>query len=375
MKKLILWIVFSFLMFSVSFAQVSLNPTYTSDRFQPSDKFHAGCENQIDVVFQLSDSKINWLNAILHYDSDEIEILRIIANWEKEHNLTYTVENDKIVFGKLKSDWNWLDNVVFSVFFKSLEGTESTNFSFEKWSYVVDSKWNMVDLWWNYNFEFVEVPECDPDIVAPSIELLFPSNDTGEYAALDTYFQFKIDDSGKWINVDSIKIRIDSFEYSLAGIEHIWNDKILTIYPSIWMPFNTGFEVEVSVSDKQSYWKPNITSKIYKFQTSDELNLLNEIDPVEFRKIVDMNTYLKWTKDECELLSKIYSNGYESNWNILKSINDKLRCGDLHLVEITWNISVLETLDSWDNFSVFAMLGRILFGSSALFMIFSWLRK
>lgn len=375
MKKLILWIVFSFLMFSVSFAQVSLNPTYTSDRFQPSDKFHAGCENQIDVVFQLSDSKINWLNAILHYDSDEIEILRIIANWEKENNLTYTVENDKIVFGKLKSDWNWLDNVVFSVFFKSLDGIELTNFSFEKWSYVVDSKWNMVDLWWNYNFEFVEVPECDPDIVAPSIELLFPSNDTGEYAALDTYFQFKIDDSGKWINVDSIKIRIDSFEYSLAGIEHGWDDKILTIYPSIWMPFNTGFEVEVSVSDKQSYWKPNVTSKIYKFQTSDELNLLNEIDPVEFRKIVDMNTYLKWTKDECELLSKIYSNGYESNWSILQSINAKLRCEDLHLVEMTWNISVLENSDNWKDFSVFAMFGWILFGSSALFMVFSWLRK
>ncbi|MBO4515988.1 hypothetical protein J5751_00715 [bacterium] len=46
-------------MFGWSFAQVSVNPIYTSERFKPSDKFHAGCENQIDVVFHLNNSKIN----------------------------------------------------------------------------------------------------------------------------------------------------------------------------------------------------------------------------------------------------------------------------------------------------------------------------
>jgi hypothetical protein len=45
--------------FGLTFAQVSLNPVYTSERFQPSDKFHAGCENQINVVFSLNNSKIN----------------------------------------------------------------------------------------------------------------------------------------------------------------------------------------------------------------------------------------------------------------------------------------------------------------------------
>ena len=84
-----------------SFAQVALNPVYTSERFQPSDKFHAGCENQIDVVFKLDNSKINWVNAILHYDWDKVEVLKIITNGEKENNLTYTVENDKIIFSKL----------------------------------------------------------------------------------------------------------------------------------------------------------------------------------------------------------------------------------------------------------------------------------
>ena len=376
MKKLVLWIMSCVALIGLSFAQVSLNPIYTSERFSPSDKFHAGCENQIDVVFQLDKSKINWVNAILRYDWDDVDILKIVAVWEKENNLTYTVENDKIIFSKLKTEWDWLDNVMFSIIFKVWTELKKSNFSFEKWSYVVDSKWNMVDLEWNYNFEFVEVPECDPDIVAPSVELLFPSDKTWDYAALDSYFQFEIDDQGKWVNKDSIKIQIDKYEYTLQNIEHDRNDKILTVYPDFWMPFNTGFEVKISVSDKQSYWKPNTTTKIYKFETSDEMNLLNKINPVEFRKIVNMNNYIKWSNQECSLLSEIYSNFDQDDWEILESINKKLDCWELVFSEKN-NSNMWEdiVINNWKDFSVFAMIGWILFGSLVLFMVFSRLRK
>ena len=374
MRKWILWIITCLALFGWSFAQVSVNPIYTSERFKPSDKFHAGCENQIDVVFHLNNSKINWVNAILHNDWDRVEILKIVANGEKENNLTYTVEKDKIIFSKLKSDWNWLDTVTFSVLFKVSENEEFAKFSFEKWSYVVDSKWNMVELWWDYNFEFTEVPECDPDIVAPSVELVFPSDKTGDYVALDTYFQFEIDDSWKWINEDSIWIKVDKSAYTLNSVEHVWKGKILTIYPDIWMPFNTGFEVQISVSDKQSYWKPNTTQKTYKFQTSNELNLLNEINPVEFRKIVNMNNYLKWTKDECSLLSQVYSDLDDETMDVLKSINGKLWCEELVFVEKTWDIVVIDDND-WESFSVFAIVGWILFWSLFFSVVFGWLGK
>lgn len=377
MKKWIFWIVSSLAMFGLTFAQVSLNPIYTPERFSPSDKFHAGCENQIDVVFQLDNSKIDWLNAILDYDWDEVEILRILAVWEKENNLNYTVENDKIIFSKLKTDWEWMDKITFSLFFKVWTDLQISKFSFAKWSYVVDSKWNMVELEWNYDFQFSEVPECDPDIVAPSVELLFPKVESWDYVALDTYFQFEIDDQGKWVNTDSIIFKIDWWTYSIQMLEHEWNEKILTIYPDFWMPFNTWFEVEITVSDKQSYWKANTTSRLYEFQTSDELNLLNEIDPVQFRKIVNMDQYLKWTVDECNLLSELYSDSDQWRWELLKSINSRLDCWEMVVVEKTWSVNIVENIDEndWKDFSVFAMLGRILFGGSALFMIFSWLRK
>jgi hypothetical protein len=60
-------------------AQVELNPIYSPDRFQPSDKFHAGCENQLDVVFDLDSSNINGVNAILKYNSQDIDIIKIVA--------------------------------------------------------------------------------------------------------------------------------------------------------------------------------------------------------------------------------------------------------------------------------------------------------
>lgn len=377
MRKFILWIVSLFAVFGLTFAQVSLNPVYTSERFQPSDKFHAGCENQINVVFSLDNSKINWLNAILHYDWNNVDVLKIVVDWEKENNLSYTVENDKIIFSKLKSEWDWMNSITFSVFFRVWATLESSDFSFEKWSYVVDSKWNMVDFEWNYNFQFWEVPECDPDIVAPSVELLFPKVESWDYVALDTYFQFEVDDAWKWVNPDSIIFKIDGWTYSMQMLEHEWNDKILTIYPDFWMPFNTWFEVEITVSDKQSYWKANTTTALYEFQTSDGLNLLNEIDPVEFRKLVNMDQYFKWTTEECKLLSELYSDSDQWRWELLKSINSRLDCWEMVVVEKTWSVNIIENIDEedWKDFSVFAMLWWILFGSSALFMIFSWLRK
>ena len=358
------------------FAQVSVNPVYTSERFKPSDKFHAGCENQIDVVFQLDNSRINWVNAILQYDWNDVEILKVLAVWEKENNLSYTVEKDKIVFSKLKTDWAWLDKVTFSLFFKVETDLEKTDFSFSKWSYVVDSKWNMVELTWNYSFEFTEVPECDPDIVAPSVDLVFPSSKTGEYVALDTYFQFDIDDQGKWVNVDSIKFTIGGLEYSINGLEHEWRGKLLTIYPDVWMPFNTWFSVQIAVSDKQSYGKPNTTTKTYKFQTSDELKFLNEINPVDFRKIVNMNKYLRWTSDECSLLSEVYSEYYEKYWEELDSINTKLWCEELVVITKTWDEAVIqEIVNDNSKISVFAMFGWILCGSLFFAMVFGRLGK
>jgi hypothetical protein len=40
--------------------------------------FHAGCENQIDVIFSLNYGNIIGVNAILEYDGNEVDIIKIL---------------------------------------------------------------------------------------------------------------------------------------------------------------------------------------------------------------------------------------------------------------------------------------------------------
>jgi hypothetical protein len=57
---------------------------------------------------------------------------------------------------------------------------------------VIDDNGSMLDIDKNYTFNFASVPECEPDIVAPSVDLIFPDLDKNKYVALDSYFQFKV---------------------------------------------------------------------------------------------------------------------------------------------------------------------------------------
>jgi len=338
--KNFVFVLYLFLFFGFSFAQVKVEPIYSSERFQPSDKFHAWCENQLDVIFSLEDAKINLVNAIMEYDGDDIDVLKVLPQWEKENNLAYVVENDKITFSKLKAEWDWLDEVKFSLFFKVNKELENAKLVFSKWSYIVDSKWNMIDIEWNYDFQFMEVPECNPDIVEPNVELLFPTDN--ENIALDSYFQFRITDQGKWIDVDSITISIAWKSYKLWEIEYEWRDGILTIYPDFWLPFDSKVLVKIYVADNQVYWNANTKTMLYEFKTSNEFYLLSEIDPISLRKLLSDSVEENWSNNKCDI------ENYDT---------------------IFFGQTTGVIVDSWDispKYSVFAIIWWILFGGLLL---------
>ena len=358
----------------ISLAAPIINPIYTSDRFQPSDQFHAWCDNKIDIVFSLENSKINWLNAILQYDSQDIEIVSIIWENEKENHLSYVVNSDKIVLSKLKTDDGWLDSVKFTLTIKSKQDASATQLSFEEWSYVLDSKWEMISIAEIQQLSFAQVPECEPDIVAPSITLIFPSNKKWDFVALDTYYQFDIKDTWKGINPDSISMKIDWVMYDISQLEHERDWSILTVYPDSWAPFDSKFKVEISVSDKQVYWWANTTTEVFGFSTSDQVNLLNEIDPVEFRKLANSQKYYQWSQDECNLLAHQYAIS-KTEWNTqnqktIASINKKLNCQLLS----DSTISDLE-IDNSNSFTIFSLIWWSLFGLLLLVLIFRYCSK
>ena len=374
-KKIILILALMIWIFWFVNAQVDLNPVYTSDRFQPSDMFHAGCENYIDVVFDLDDVEIVWVNAILKYNNTDIDIIKILPQWEKENNLTYVIEEDTIIFNKLKTETLWLDKIVFSIFFEWDTKLKSTEFNFVTWSYVVDINGAMLDINSSYKFDFATVPECDPDIISPSVEMIFPIVGTSEYVALDSYFQFKITDQWKWINKDSINISIDDIKYDLSNIEHEWTDNILTIYPDTWLSIWADIFLSINVQDKQVYGKANIATEKYDLQTSTGLYLLNDIDPVQFRKLVNKEKYYQGSVVECDLLSNIYLDWNEEVKEIILSINKRLSCGEIEKADDINVLSMAEETNDANWPSVFAIIGWLLFGLLLFIKIFGYLAK
>ena len=368
----LIWIIW------ISQAQVSLNPIYTADRFQPSDVFHAWCENYIDVVFDLEAEEIAWVSAILKYNNIDINIIKILPQWEKENNLTYVIEEDQIIFNKFKTESLGLDKIVFSVFFEWDTNLKSTEFSFVTWSYVLDVKGTMLDINSSYNFNFADVPECDPDIISPSVEMIFPKVGTGEYVALDSYFQFNITDQWKWINKDSINISIDDIKYDLSNVEHEWIDDTLTIYPDNWLSIWSAISLSIDVQDKQVYGKANVSTKKYNLKTSTWLYLLNDIDPLQFRKLVNKEKYYQWSVEECDLLSDVYLDWDEKIKEIILSINKRLSCGEIilspHPDSPLWGEAV-SFVEFKSKFSVFAIIGWILFWLLLFIRIFSYLSR
>jgi len=370
MKKLKIFIfaIVAFCLPLSAFAQVTFEPIYASERFQPSDMFHATCENQLNVIFSLPDTKITWISAVLDYNSNDIEILKIAWENEKANNLSYVVNDNKIYLNKLKSEWGadmWSNMVVFSIYLKSQEWVTDTLISFADGSYMVDSDGKMINLSNSVILQFAPVPECEPDIVSPKVNLLFPKVD--EWVALDTYFQFDISDLWKWINEDSVVLSINGTDYDINTMEHEWDMNVLTIYPNFWMPFNTWFEVKLSVSDKQVYGWANTVTKTYNLETMDEMYLLNKIDPVEFRMLVNSQKYYKWTKQECDFLADAYSlSQHEWNaekWETILSINKRISCPDIQ--KGVWNYLAEDTR----SLSLFSVLGWTLFCCSFLMVI------
>lgn len=376
MKKLMIFLceMVSLCIPFTTMAQVGFEPIYASERFQPTDAFHATCENQLNVIFSLENTKITWISAILDYNPNDIEILRIIWENEKEANLSYVVNDNKIYLNKLKSEGNvdgWSNMVVFDLYLKSKENVSDTKISFADGSYIVDSDGNMINISDSIVLQFVSVPECEPDIVSPKVNLLFPKENAR--VPLDTYFQFDISDLWKWINEDSIVLSVNGIDYDINSLEHEWEMNILTIYPDFWMPFNTGFEVKLSVSDKQVYWWANSITKVYNLETMSEMYLLNKITPEEFRKIVNSQKYYKWTEQECEFLAYNYSLA-QHDWDsqqqtVILSINHRLSCPD---IESSADDLIL---DEFNWISLLSVLGWTMFVCSFLIILMQCARR
>jgi len=212
---------------------------------------------------------------------------------------------------------------------------------------------------------FAQVPECTPDIVPPSVNLVFPKDPEAK-VSLDQYFVFEVKDADKGVDKNSIRVFLNDQVYTVANTENLkWKGNYLTFYPQDWLPVNKKINIQISIADLQSYGGANMTEKLFGFKTAPGLVLLDNITPMTLRIYARSAAQMLGTPEECLLIQNFYARSDASFQSGLGSILHKLSftmpaaTGD---DELFIDASTVSPKTSKLTFvSVFAVLGRILF--------------
>lgn len=347
-------------------AKVNFQPLYSDVRFQPSDKLHASCTNSADILFSPQGQKIKKFKIILSYNPESLEILRILpivndgsASSKIEYNKIILEVNNPTFTNSTETKW------FFSLYFKSTTAGKD-NLTIISGSEATTTADKTYPLAGSFDLEFAEVPECEPDIIPPSINLIYPK-DSNEDIYLDQYFIFDIKDIGKGINKSSVIINFDGEQYFNGSDNIKWNGNYLTFYPSKWIPVNTPIDLKIMISDQQNYGWSNKTESVYNFVSASGMKLHKDINPIMFRRIAQEAEKISASVDECQLLGDLYMKADLIYQKELQSIIQKLWCNmaslDTSLLESTnTKTNSMSPKDKqYRNISVFWTLWWILF--------------
>ncbi len=353
------------IMWFALWAKVTLQPIYSDARFTPADKLAAWCTNSADILFTPQGQDIKKFTLVLYYNPDTMEILRILPT-SKNGEVTSKIEYNKIIFEVNTPifDKNKDATTFFQLSFKSdtigketlVLGTGSEAITASK-SYPLNQ---------TFTLDFDKVPECEPDIVPPNINLIFPK-DTEQNINLDQYFIFDIKDIGKWVDKNSVTISFDGEQYFYGSDNLKRNGNYLTFYPGKRIPINKNLDMKILVTDKQSYGWSNKAQSTYSFHSATGMALNKDINPMLFRQISQEATKISASPKECAILADWYSTAelpYQKN---ISSIIQKVWC-DLASVDAALLAYENDTPTGMNNqekqyrnLSVFATLGWILF--------------
>ncbi len=351
--------------FAARWAKVTFQPLYSDVRFQPSDKLHAGCTNSADILFSPQGQNISTFKIVLYYAPEHIEILRILPS-TKDGIISSKIEYDKIILEvqNPKFDSSTQTKSFFEIYFKSnIVGNETITVWTGSEATTANNK--VVPLDGNFDLNFAKVPECEPDIVPPNITLIYPK-DTNQRITLDQYFVFDIKDIGKGVDNTSVVVNFNGEQYAYGSENLKRNKNYLTFYPKNRIPINASIDLNISVTDQQSYWGANKTESMYSFKSATGMALKNDITPMIFRSVAQEASKISASADECQMLWDLYAKSEAANQWELKSILQKLGC-DTSTIDLTIkedsNQTPAMTTDQkqYRNISVFATLGWILF--------------
>lgn len=362
---LTLWLVAVIAMMGCArWAKVTFQPLFSDVRFQPADKLHAGCPSSADILFSPQGQKVTKFTLVFYYNPETIEILRILPS-SNNGIASSKIEYDKIILEVQNPSFASSTSTAsfFQLYFKSdIVGQDVITLGTGSEALVGNKTYPLSA---SFVLDFAKVPECEPDIIPPSINLIYPK-DTTQRIMLDQYFIFDIKDIGKWVDKNNVIVSFDKDQYTYGSDNLKWNGNYLTFYPGKWIPINKKIDLKISVTDKQSYGWANTTDTTYVFQSATGMLLNKNISPMMFRQIVQEAGKISASTGECLLLANFYGTSAIKYQQHIKSIIQKLWC-DLTSLDpallASGDISSIDTSsdDHHKKVSVFATIWWLLF--------------
>jgi len=317
-KNVITFILVSIFVYASSvFADLNFVSQFGDARFQPSDTYHAGCLSEWELSLS-SVNKAGQAHIVLNYNPDELHVTKF--RWKLEGS--FHVWYDQLV---MDFSLEKLDGIFATLQFKSQKWIEKTFLTVDKSSYIEqkNSKKKYMDET-EFSLIFSEVPECEPDVDSPSVNLLSP-NEWASWVALDSYFVFDIRDHGKGVDTKSLKVSINDRSFSSRN-SFKWSGSYLFFFPDDRLPVWEDVKVSVSVADKQKYGWANKVKEDFFFRTATGIVLSTDINPNMMRLFKQKKQSIYASDTECALLNQIYSDADSYYQYQLKNLMKKLEC-------------------------------------------------
>jgi len=368
-RTLLWWILSALVLVGSSFAsELLVKPLYSDPRFPPSDRLHAGCMQTSDIKLA-TELDIKEIHVVLQFDPQKIDVLRILPDYKnRDEVIEFDIRYGEISYSHENMVYSpWYEIKIFSMMFNSKSGIEDVLFTFGSGSYAITQWWQRINLEGESLILFADVPECNPDIIPPSINIIQPSPSmTG--IALDSLFVFEIKDIGKWVDKDSIYVLIDDDAYTINTQGVAFSGEHLVVQPRKRLPVSSAIEVKVSIADLQKYGWANVSEKTFIINTASWVVLDDNINPMELKQRSRELRQQQWSSEECKLLQWLQWFIAEGSREMIEAMSLKLECDivlsrewvDMHSAAWT-NVSSFFVIDDRAGFSLFAITWWLLF--------------
>ncbi len=339
--------------------ELLFRPLYSDPRFPPTDKLHAGCTQSADILIS-TNQEIQDIHVVLQFDPTKIDILRVIPdNKNVEEIIDFDIRYGEIGYTHSNMIYHpWHTIKLFGLIFNSHPSSEEVDFVFSPESYFINPDGEKIDLEGEFSVSFAPVPECDPDVVPPSVTMIRPiPGSTG--VALDSLFVFDIQDIGKGVDIETVSVLIDEDLYTIDDAGMVMSGNFFVLQPRTWLPVGKQISITVSASDLQVFGWANTTQKTFLIDTAESVVLEENINPIDLRIQSRAMRQYHWTADECRLLRSFQDPAEPIISTSIDAILYKLACNFDIDDEVFYHSSA--DIDEPQTFSLFAVLWWILF--------------